>query len=81
MGPHERPNRHQFPNRCAGNFAVMTGVLIGMAGRYGDGFAVEHVVKLVQCLAKTLEHDRSLGGMLNWRELANSECIPALLKN
>lgn len=31
-------------------------LLIGMAKRYGDGFGVEHVVKLVQSLARTIEH-------------------------
>ena len=75
----ERPQQ-EFLMLCL-EFAVMKGLLIGMAGRYGDGFAVEHVLKLVQCMAKTLEHDRSFGGMLNWQELANSECIAALLKN
>ena len=75
----ERPQQ-EFLMLCL-EFAVMKGLLIGMAGRYGDGFAVEHVLKLVQCMAKTLEHDRSFGGMLNSQELANSECIAALLKN
>ncbi len=31
-------------------------LLIGMAGRYRDGFSTTHIVKLVQSLAKTLEH-------------------------
>ena len=75
----ERPQQ-EFLMLCL-EFAVMKGLLIGMAGRYGDRFAVEHVVKLVQCLAKTLEHDRSLGGVLNWQELGSSECVAALLKN
>ena len=75
----ERPQQ-EFLMLCL-EFAVMKGLLIGMAGHYGDRFAVEHVVKLVQGLAKTLEHDRSLGGLLNWQELGTSECVAALLKN
>jgi lysine-N-methylase len=62
-------------------FAVMKGLLIGMAARQGERFGVEHVVKLVQSLAKSLEHDRMLGGMLNWQGLAQPECVAALLKN
>jgi lysine-N-methylase len=62
-------------------FAVMKGLLIGMAGRHRDQFSVDHVVKLVQSLAKSLEHDRSLGGILNWQGLAKPESVAALLKN
>jgi lysine-N-methylase len=62
-------------------FAVMKGLLIGMAGHYREAFANEHVVKLAQCLAKSMEHDPTLGGTLNFKGLAETECVAALLKN
>jgi lysine-N-methylase len=75
----ERPHQ-EYLMLCL-EFAVMKGLLIGMAARHGEQFGVEHVVKLAQSLAKSLEHDRSLGGFLNWQGLAKPECVAALLKN
>ncbi|HMK21531.1 MAG TPA: hypothetical protein VK466_04310, partial [Terriglobales bacterium] len=75
----ERPQQ-EYLMLCL-EFALMKGLLIGMAGRYREGFGVEHVVKLVQSLAKSMEHDRALGGMLNWQGLAQTETVAALLKN
>jgi lysine-N-methylase len=36
--------------------ALAQTLLIGMAGHYRESFGVEHVVKLVQSLARTIEH-------------------------
>jgi lysine-N-methylase len=37
-------------------YAAIKGLLIGMAGHYGEGFAAAHVVKLVQSFSKAVEH-------------------------
>jgi lysine-N-methylase len=37
-------------------YAVIQGLLIGMAGHYQEAFAAGHVVKLVQSFAKAVEH-------------------------
>ena len=75
----ERPQR-EFLFMCV-EFAVLKGLLIGAAGRYRELLSGEHVVKLVQSLAKTFEHDATLGGALNWQGLAEANCVAALLKN
>jgi len=66
--------------RCL-EFAVAKGLLMGMAGHYRQAFGNEHVVKLAQCLAKPMEHDSTPGGTLNFKGLAETECVAALLKN
>ncbi len=75
----ERPQR-EFLLMCV-EFAVLKGLLIGMAGHYKESFCADHVVKLAQCLAKTWEHDSTIGGALNWQGLSDSNCVAALLKN
>lgn len=75
----ERPER-EFLMLCL-EFAALKGLLIGMSGHYRETLSLEHVVKLVQSLAKTLEHDASLGGALNWRGLSDTNCVAALLRN
>jgi lysine-N-methylase len=59
-------------------------LLIGMANRYGDGFGVEHVVKLVQSLAKTIEHSQvfldRLPSFLQAHNMNNPRGIALLLK-
>ena len=75
----ERPER-EFLLMCL-EFAVLKGVLIGMAGHHRHALSLEHVVKLVQSLAKSFEHDPTLGGALNWRGLSDANCVAALLKN
>jgi lysine-N-methylase len=37
-------------------YAAIQGLLIGIAGRYRESFAAEHVVKLVQSFSKAVEH-------------------------
>ncbi len=39
------------------HYAVIRGLLIGMAGRYREAFAAPHVVKLVQAFSKAFEHN------------------------
>jgi lysine-N-methylase len=59
-------------------------LLIGMASHYGEAFGVEHVVKLVQSLAKTIEHSQpfldQIPGFLHERNLNNPRGIAVLLK-
>lgn len=75
----ERPQR-EFLLLCL-EFAVLKGLLIGTAGRYREAFGTEHVVKVAQSLAKSFEHDLTLGGALNSQALADANCVAALLKN
>ena len=62
-------------------FAVIKGLLIGMAGHYRESFAVEHVVKLVQTFAKSVEHSPVIRAAINWQGLADANNMAALLKN
>jgi lysine-N-methylase len=75
----ERPER-EFLMLCV-EFAVLKGLAIGMAGHYREALSPEHVVILAQSLAKSFQHDASLGGVLNWGGLADPNCVVALLKN
>jgi lysine-N-methylase len=75
----ERPQQ-EFVFLCL-EFAVLKGLLIGMAGHYREAFSAEHVVKLAQSLAKSLEHDATLGGTINWKGLSDPNCVATLLKN
>jgi len=66
------------------HLALAQMLLIGMANRYGDAFDVTHVVKLVQSLAKAIEHsghflDR-IPGFLHARKLDNPRGVALLLK-
>ncbi len=74
----ERPEK-EFLLMCL-EFAVLKGLLIGAAGRYREAFSPEHVAKVAQSLAKSFEHDASLGGALNWSGLRDTNCVAALLK-
>ena len=42
--------------RLTAQFALIKGLLIGVAGRYRDGFSSEHVVHTVQAASKHFEH-------------------------
>ena len=39
--------------------ALAQTLLIGMAGHYREAFSKTHVVKLIQCLARTIEHSKT----------------------
>lgn len=61
-------------------YAVIKGLLIGMAGHYGERFSADHVVKLVQSFAKAAEHcPRFLESISP--DLANADGMALLLKN
>jgi lysine-N-methylase len=61
-------------------YAVIKGLLIGMAGHYQKAFAESHVVKLVQSFAKAVEHGSKLLGAVN-PNLANADGMALLFKN
>jgi lysine-N-methylase len=61
-------------------FAVIKGLLIGMAGHYRESFAAEHVVKLVQCFSKKAEHAAKFLSGIN-HDLASAGGMALLLKN
>jgi lysine-N-methylase len=60
-------------------YAVIKGLLIGMAGHYQNKFGEAHVVKLVQSFAKAVEHGSELGAVS--LSLANADAMALLLKN
>ncbi len=60
-------------------YAVLKGLLIGMAGYYQGAFAAGHVVKLVQSFAKAVEHCPRFLGPSNLG-LANADGMALLLK-
>jgi len=61
-------------------YAVIKGLLIGMAGCYRESFASEHVVKLVQSFSKLVEHAPDfLTGLKH--DLVNANGMALLLKN
>jgi lysine-N-methylase len=72
--------QQQFLLMCL-EFALIKGLLIGMAGHYRESFATEHVVKLVQVVAKSIEHSGNFLRALNWQDLANTSSWAALLRN
>ncbi len=61
-------------------YAVIKGLLIGMAGHYREAFAEAHVIKLVQSFAKAVEHSPQFLGASNLG-LANADGMALLLKN
>jgi lysine-N-methylase len=79
--PTEVPRpQNEFLLLCV-EFAVIKGLLIGIAGRYREEFAPVHVVKLIQAVAKSIEHSTLFRSGLNWPGLSDANSIAALLKN
>jgi len=80
----ERVNAESEHLTMCVHVALAQMLLIGMANRYGDGFGVEHVVKLVQSLAKTIEHSQrfldQIPGFLQTRKLNNPRGIALLMQ-
>jgi lysine-N-methylase len=60
-------------------YAVIKGLLIGMAGHYQEVFAAAHVVKLVQSFSKAVEHCPKFVGASNLG-LADANGMAILLK-
>jgi lysine-N-methylase len=61
-------------------YAVVKGLLIGMAGHYREAFSQEHVVKLIQCFAKQVEHCSDFLKGIN-KDLVTATGMALLLKN
>jgi lysine-N-methylase len=65
-------------------FVLIHGLLIGMAGRYREEFAEDHVVKLVQSFSKAVEHNpnylKEINRFIDDRNLGNPRGIATLLK-
>jgi lysine-N-methylase len=61
-------------------FAVIKGLLIGMAGHMGAEFGEDHVVKLVQTFAKAVEQCAKFE-LGEYMALAHAEGMAVLLKN
>jgi len=61
-------------------FAVIKGLLIGIAGHLGDTFGKDHVVKLVQTFAKAVEQCPKFE-VSEYMALVNAEGMAILVKN
>jgi len=61
-------------------YAMIKGLLIGMAGHYREQFGAEHVVKLVQSFSKMVEHSSEFLRGLKL-DLASPSGMALLLKN
>jgi lysine-N-methylase len=66
-------------------FALIKGVLIGMAGHYRDNLSPDHVVKLIQSFAKSIEHSAAaraeMVNCIQTQNLHKSEAIAMMLRN
>jgi lysine-N-methylase len=69
----------------ATQFAIINGLLIGIAGRFKEGFSEDHVVKTIQSFTRELDHDpMALDSMVEFMHktnLGNLIGISILLKN
>jgi lysine-N-methylase len=69
----------------ATEFALIKGLLIGVAGYHQEAFSVEHVVQTVQVVAKTFEHNASFVPwclqLLASKGLDNAHGLTMLLRN
>lgn len=63
------------------DFAVIKGLLIGIAGRYREAFGTEQVVKLIYSISRSIEHSQTFSKAVNWQGLADSNSMAALLRN
>lgn len=62
-------------------FAVIKGLLIGIAGHYREGFGTEQVVKLIYSISRSIEHSQTFSKAVNWQGLEDSNSVAALLRN
>ena len=81
VDPQGKPNRPltEYWVMCV-LFAVIKGLLIGMAGHYREEFGEVHVIRLVQSFAKSAEHSPNFLGPSDL-SLANADGMALLLKN
>jgi lysine-N-methylase len=56
LAPGDTPDAQSEHLLLCAHAALAQMLLIGMAGRYGKAFALEHVIQLMQSLARTIEH-------------------------
>jgi len=94
--PFERKSRHPLPEPevstdaemehlvlCV-HLALAEALLIGMAAHYGEAFDLPHVIKLMQSLAKTIEHSKrfldQIKVFVRERNLKNPRGIALLLR-
>jgi lysine-N-methylase len=79
-----RPNAEKEHLALCMHAAVAQTLLIGMSGHYKEEFDTAHVVKLVQSLAKTLEHSRraieQIAEFVEMRKLNSPQGIALLLR-
>ena len=65
-------------------YALMYGLLVGMAGHARETFGEEHVVRLVQSFSKTVEHSprylKEINELIEGRGLGDPQGIATLLK-
>jgi lysine-N-methylase len=65
-------------------YALVYGLLVGMAGHAREAFGEEHVVRLVQSFSKTVEHSPSylkeINQLIASRGLGDPEGIATLLR-
>jgi len=65
-------------------YALVYGLLVGMAGHAREGFGEEHVVRLVQSFSKTVEHSpiylKEINELIESRGLGDPQGIATLLK-
>jgi lysine-N-methylase len=65
-------------------YALVYGLLVGMAGYAREGFGEEHVVRLVQSFSKTVEHSpiylKEINELIESRGLGDPQGIATLLK-
>jgi lysine-N-methylase len=80
MTEHEGSMQNEYVFLCL-EFAIIKGLLIGIAGRYREAFCLDHVVKVVQSVAKAIEHYEPLREIINWKGLSEPISMAALLKN
>jgi lysine-N-methylase len=75
---------HEFAVLAA-QFALMRGLLIGVAGHYGEAFSAEHVVHTVQAASKHFEHHPEFPSMahalLMERGMDGARGLAILLRN
>jgi len=66
------------------HLALAEALLIGMAAHYGEAFDLPHVIKLMQSLAKTIEHSKrfldQIKVFVRERNLKNPRGIALLLR-
>jgi lysine-N-methylase len=69
----------------ATEFALLKGLLIGVAGCHREAFSIEHVVQTVQIATKHFEHNTGFlpkaHGLLTDRKLDNAQGLTMLLRN